>query len=335
MRAKVVHVDAENIANLPIESEIIKNAGGDLICGGVSDEKGIISVAYDADVILTDSAHITSSIIKKLTICKAIICYGIGYDHIDTEAATKHGIFVVNLPGYCAIEVANHTVMFILACARKLTWLDRGMRQGKWLNGHTLETFISSIGSIDGEQLGLIGLGSIGRAVAVKAKGLGMVVKAFDPLIEKKFFSDYGVSNLDMDELIQTSDYVSLHVPINSANHNLINKKQLNSMKPSANLINTSRGALVDEKALIHALINGFIAGAALDVYVDEPLPLDSPLLKIENVILTPHVGGYSNDSFARSHRLVGEEGARILRGEMPTAIANPKVKGFSRLELG
>jgi D-3-phosphoglycerate dehydrogenase len=333
MKPKVVHVDAARDAPLPLERAALTQVGAELICAGASRAEEIIIAAHDADVLLTDSARIGRSIIERLPRCRAIICYGIGFDHVDTQAATEYGILVVNIPAFCVEEVANHTILFILACAKKLIRLDRGLRAGRWPDSRTLEMTLSPLGSLYGEQLGLVGFGNIARAVAIRAKVFGLKVSAYDPFVHPVVFDELGVEQVSLDPLIETSDYVSLHTPLTSETRHLLNADRLRQMKPTAYLLNTSRGAVVDQAALIRALQEGWIAGAALDVFESEPLAPNSPLLKIDHVVVTPHVASYSDASFARLRQRVGEEAARVVSGQWPTAIANPEVKGHSRLE--
>jgi D-3-phosphoglycerate dehydrogenase len=331
--AKVVHADAERGAALPIERAVLAQAGAKLYCAGAFDADEIIAAAQDCDVLLTDNAPITRRVIKGLARCQAIVRYGIGYDNVDVPAATEHGILVVNIPAFCTEEVANHTILFILACAKKLIWLDHGLRDGRWPDKRDPESALAPMESVYGQRLGLVGFGNIARAVAFKAKAFGMQVHADDPYVPDAVFAECGVEIAHLDELVQGSDYLSLHTPLTPETRLLINETKLRRMKRSAFLVNTSRGAVVDQSALVRALQQKWIAGAALDVFQDEPLPADSPLLAMENVVLTPHVASYSDASFARLRRRVGEEAARVVSGQWPTALVNPEVKGRSRFE--
>ena len=333
MKPKVVHADAADIDALTPERAALAQAGAELICAGARAFDDILAAAHDCDVLLVDDAMITREILAALPRCLAIIRYGIGYDSVDTQAATEHGILVVNMPGFCSEEVANHTLLFLLACAKKLIRLDRGLRAGQWPDTRTLDSILAPMGSIYGERLGLIGFGGIGRAVAHRAQAFGLHVSASDPLVDQAVFDRHSVQQAELDAILETSDYVSLHTPLLPETRHLLDAKRLRLMKRSAYLINTSRGAIVDQAALIKALREGWIAGAALDVFEDEPLPGDSPLLNMDNVVVTPHVAFYSDASFARLRRRVGEEAARVVSGQWPTAIVNPEVKGRSRLE--
>jgi phosphoglycerate dehydrogenase-like enzyme len=224
-------------------------------------------------------------------------------------------------------------MMLLLACAKKLIWVDQGMRKGSWPDNRFLETTLSPVGSVVGERLGLVGMGSIGREMAKKAKAFGMHVSACTRHPEAPVYAELGVEPLPLRRLLEQSDYVSLHVPLNDQTRGLLGAEELRLMKPSAYLINTARGAVVDQDALITALQEKWIAGAGLDVFTPEPLPTDSPLLAMDNVVVTPHVASYSDAAFARMRSRVAEEVSMALRGQWPTAVVNPQVRGRSRLE--
>jgi len=229
--------------------------------------------------------------------------------------------------------VSNHTIMLLLACAKRLIGLDQGMRKGQWPDNRFLETTLSPVGSVYGQRLGLVGFGSIGREVARKAKVFGLHVSAFTRHLGAAVFEKYGVEPLPLPALLEQSDYVSLHVPLTDETRGMLGAAELRRMKPTAFLINTARGAVVDQEALVQALQEKWIAGAGLDVFSPEPLPADSPLLTMDNVVLTPHVASYSDAAFARMRRRVAEEVSMALRGKWPTAVVNPEVRGRSRLE--
>jgi phosphoglycerate dehydrogenase-like enzyme len=223
--------------------------------------------------------------------------------------------------------------MLLLALTKKLVLLDRRMREGHWTAPREMREVLPPTPPVYGERLGLVGFGSIARNVALKAQAFGLHVSAYDPLIDSAVFQAQGVTQAALDKVLTQSDYVSLHVPLTSDTRHLMNAERLRSMKPTAFLINTSRGGVIDEPALIHALQEGWISGVGLDVFAQEPLPAYSPLLKMDNVIVTPHTASYSEASRVRVRRRVAEEAARIARGEWPTALANPQVKGRSRFE--
>lgn len=329
---KVVHAEADTDAALPIERAILAEAGATLICAGAADADALIAAAHDADVVLSEAMSFDRRTLAGLTRCKAVIGYTIGLDHYDLDAATELGIAIAHTPGFCTEEVANHAVLLILACARRLLTLDRKTRAGWWPDPRHLERDLTPMGSLYGETLGLLSFGGIARSVALKAQTFGLKVQAFDPYVNEATFAAHCVQPRTFDDLIATSDYVSIHTPLTPATRHLIGEAQLRRMKPGAFLINTSRGAVVDETALARALREGWIVGAALDVFEHEPPALGNPLLHLDNVIVTPHAAYCSDGAYARVRRMVAEEAARALRGEWPVALANLAVKARARL---
>ena len=249
---------------------------------------------------------------KKLYEGKAKIIY----------AATEKGIMVVNCAGLLSEEVSNHTIMLLLACAKQLTILDQLTRQGIWS-----QKLSFSFPPIYGQTLGIIALGNIGRATARKAKIFGLNIIAYDPYLPPWIAKDYGVELVPtLQSLASRSDFVSLNTPLNRETKNLIGSSFFKSMKNSAYFINTARGDTVNEQDLIQALKNAEIAGAGLDVFENEPTPTSNPLLKMENVIVTPHTAGGSVNSIPHALERVGEETSRILSGKLPMSLVNPEV---------
>ncbi|MCS6846122.1 MAG: C-terminal binding protein [Anaerolineae bacterium] len=330
---KVVHAEADPNAALPIERAALAAVGAELVCAGASDEDALITAARDADLVLSEVMPFSRRTLARLPRCLAVVGYTIGLDHYDLPAATEQGIIIAHTPGFCADEVSNHVVMFILACARRLFPLDRKLRNGWWPDGRRLEAELTPMGSLRGETLGLVGFGRIARLVVDKLAPFGMRICAYDPYVEARLFAQHGVAPVALDDLLRESDYVSLHAPLSPATRGMIGARQLDLMKPGAFLINTSRGALVDEAALVEALRARRIAGAALDVFATEPLPRDHPLLALDNVIVTPHAAYCSDAAYARVRHMAADEAVRVLRGEWPLALANPDVKGRSRME--
>lgn len=332
MSFRIVHADlAPEVVG--IETKTLADAGLELICAQAKNQEQIVAAGRDADVLMTYDQGISRPIIQELARTQAIVSYGIGFDHIDTDAATEHGILVINTPGFCIEEVANHALMLLLALTKKLVLLDSRMRAGKWTVPREMREVLPPTPPIYGERLGLVGFGAIARNVALKAQVFGLNVSAYDPLVDAAVFQAQGVTRATLDEVLTQSDYISLHVPLTPETRNLLNAERLRAMKPTAYLINTSRGGVIDEPALIQALQAGWIAGAGLDVFAQEPLSADSPLLKMDNVTVTPHTASYSEASRVRVRQRVAQEAARIARGEWPTALANPRVKGHSRFE--
>ncbi len=333
-RFKIIHAEADADAALPIERAVLSRIGAALAGAATTDEDRLIALAHDADALLTEITPITRRLLAGLSRCKVVVAYSIGLDHIDTQAATDLGIAIAYTPGFCTEEVANHAMLLVMASARRLLTLDQKVRAGWWPAALHLERDLTPMGSLYGETLGLLSFGGIARSVAKKAQAFGMTVQAFDPFVSAETFQELGVRACGFDELLETSDYVSIHTPLTEQTRHLLGESQLRRMKPSAFLINTSRGAVVSEVALMRALQEKWIAGAALDVFEHEPLPPDHPLLGMSNVILTPHAAYCSTGAYAKVRRMAAEAAACVLRGEWPMALANPAVMGRSRMEL-
>ncbi|MBH77924.1 MAG: hydroxyacid dehydrogenase [Dehalococcoidia bacterium] len=319
----VVHVDKRPNVSFEIEQGIIEDGGGKFIATSSSDEDQLIANVRDADVILVSSAQITRRVVESMPKCKLIIRYGVGLDTLDIPAATDHGIVVAHFPDFCQPEVANQTMLLLLACAKKLRLLDSAVRDGSWRPGP-----LAPMGPIGGETLGLVALGNIARAVVPRAKAFGLNVIAHDPYLGEGVFRAQGVEQITtLEELLRRSDYVSVHTPLNAETRHLIGAAELAAMKPTAYLINTSRGPVVDEEALIEALDGRQIAGAGLDVFEREPLSTESPLARMENVVLMPHSASYSDQSFESMRRRVGDTVVGLMEGNWPQFVANPGVQ--------
>lgn len=245
---------------------------------------------------------------------------GVGYDTIDVAAATAHGVVVTTTVGSNTDAVADLTFALLLALARRIPYHDRLVRQGQgWTRVYGPE--------LSGKTLGIVGLGMIGRAVARRAAGFGMRVVANDLAPDAGYAAAQGITYLALDELLEQSDVVTLHVTLNPTSQGLIGARELGLMKPAALLLNTSRGGVVDEAALCRALADGLIAGAGLDVFEREP-PLGSPLLALENVVLTPHCAGTSRESVPRAALMAAQSVAAVLAGQQPPSSVNPQVAG-------
>jgi D-3-phosphoglycerate dehydrogenase len=319
----VVHVDATE-SSLKLERQALAGIDCEIISVAVSSEGEIIEAAKNATVLLNDHSPVTSAMVDQLTNCKLIIRYGHGYDTVDVDACTEAGIIVTNIAGSTSEEVSNHALTLMLASARELKRLDLATTSGRWAAVYSR----SILNRIYGETVGIVGFGWIGRAMARKCKALGMTVLVSDPYVGDHVAIEYGVEFVSKSELLERADYVTLHVPHLEDTHHYINSDALDQMKPTAYLINTSRGPVVDEQALITALKTKNIAGAGIDVYEQEPLSTDNPLLSMENVICTPHVAGSSELGWEIIRRRAGEEAARLLRGEHPKVVVNPEVLG-------
>jgi D-3-phosphoglycerate dehydrogenase len=307
--------------SLEPEQRVLAPLGVELRPGQCRSEEEIIELARGADAVLNCYAKITARVIDKLDHCKIIARYGIGVDNVDVIAATRAGILVTNVPDYCVDEVSDHALALLLALARQIVAADRAVKAGAW----DVVTH-AAIRRLRGQALGLIGFGKIAKALAAKVEPLGIKVIVYDPYLNPDLIARHGAEAVDFDRLLGESDAVSIHVPLSPETRNLIGPRELARMKPTAFLINTSRGGIVDEQALATALREGRLAGAALDVLGDEPAPADHPLMQAPNLILTPHLAFYSRESVIELQTKTAEEVARALRGESPRSPVNPEV---------
>ncbi len=309
-----------NFPSTSLEEAIVSAAGAELRKGQCRTEDEVIAFARDVDAIIVQYAPLTRRVLSELRRCRVIARYGIGVDNVDVPAATDHGIWVTNVPGFCAAEVAEHTLAFILSLGRRLVRLDRSVRAGQW------ETIgvMRPTRRLSELTLGLVGFGRVARELAPRARALGLRVVATAPHTSAEVMASFGVEQASFDQVLEQSDIVSLHLPLTSATRHLIDARRLAQMKPTAFLINTSRGALVDERALIDALREGRLAGAALDVLEVEPPARDNPLLAMDNVVVTPHSAYYSDDSLAYLQTAVAQEVVRVLGGDRPKSPVNP-----------
>ena len=323
-RLKVFRVDREGDRNPAVEeTEEITGIGAELISVDSGSEDETIAKAKAADAIITTGARISRHVLDNLPNLQVVVRYGVGFDTIDVEAATDNQVLVVNIPDYCYEEVSNHTIALFLACARKLAILNNLTSQGKWAHAGSS---LAPMGPISGQTFGVVGCGNIGRAVAKKASCFGVEMLGYDPYLEEKVATSAGIRLVSLSDLLKRSDYVSLHTPLTEETRHMIGEQQLRLMKPTAYLINTSRGPVVDEEMLIKALREKWIAGAGIDVLEKEPPAPSNPLLAMENVIVTPHVAYYSDDSVVRMRRSVGREAARVLSGKWPKNLVNKGV---------
>ena len=288
----------------------------------IGDAEEVIQRARDADGLIVSSSPVTRRVMEALEGLKVVMRTGVGYDVIDVPAATDLGVVVINVPDIWIREVANHALALLLAWNRKIVTLDREVRAGVW--GSRVPGPVT--GSLHGETVGIVGLGNIGSAFARRVAALETRVIACDPYVDDARFRALGVERVDLMTLAARSDYVSVHALLNPETRGLIGEAFLRRMKPTACLINTSRGPVVDEAALGRALKEGRLAGAALDVFEEEPLGAHSPLRDIDNVILTPHAAYFSSPAVAQVPRRCGEEVARVLMKERPLHVVNPEV---------
>ena len=319
-----IHSDGGDPAAFAIERDLIEGAGARFEVTRSSSEGELIENLKGADAVLVAAAPITRSVIESLPRLKLLIRYGVGLDSLDVPAATDNGVVIAHYPDFCQPEVANHATMLLLACAKKLTAIQRAVRDGRWRPGP-----LSPMGAVHGQTLGLVAFGNIAQAFVPRARALGLDIVAFDPFASDEAFERLEVERVaTLDDLLARSDYVSLHTPLTSETEHMMSRAQFKRMKSSAYLINTSRGPTVDEAALIEALQSGEIAGAGLDVFEHEPLAADSPLVEMDNVVLTPHSASFSDYAFDTMKRRIGETVIDVMNGRWPetATVANPEL---------
>jgi D-3-phosphoglycerate dehydrogenase len=273
----------------------------------------ILEVARDADAILVTYAKLPAEVLQQLTRCKAIGRFGLGVDNIDVPAASARGIVVTYVPDYCMQEVSDHAMALLLALARKVPFSNKLVQARRWEM-----PAVAPLRRLEGQVLGLIGFGNIPRALAPKAKAFGLKVVTYDPYASNEVFAAAGVEGVSFDDLLARSDFISVHAPLMPATRGLVNAAAFARMKKGALIVNTARGPLIDERALIAALDSGQLGGAALDVVTTEPLAKDSPLLGRDNVILTPHTAFYSVEALEELQTKCASDVARVLSGEKP-----------------
>jgi len=299
-------VDLNEEPRPPTREELIEH---------VKDKDGLLC-------LLTDK--IDKEVLDAGSKLRVISTYSVGYDHIDVEEATKRGIYVTYTPGVLTDAVADHAWALLLAIARRVVEADNCVRQGCWKIAWAPDFMLGT--DVYGKTLGIIGLGRIGTAVARRAKGFNMRVLYYDKVKKVDKEKELGVEYRPLDEVLKESDFVVISVVLTKETYHMIGERELKLMKPSAYLINIARGAIVDTNALVKALKEGWIAGAALDVFEEEPLPKDHPLTKLKNVILTPHIASATTETRARMADLAVENLLSVLKGEEPKHLVNPEV---------
>ncbi len=297
-------------------------------------EEETIAVARDADVLVVVPAdqRIPRRVIEGLPRCRYILGLISGYDGIDVAAATEHGILVTNFPDLYFEEVADHTMALILACSRKIVELNQLVKRGEWV----VDRMGSRLGRelwprltrLQGQTLGIVGFGHIARSLVPKAKGFEMKLIAFDPYVPPGDFDEFGVESVELDRLLGESDFVSVLTPLSGETRGMLGLEEFRKMKPTAYVINTARGPIINREALYTALTQGLIAGAGLDTTEPEPSnPGNNPLLSLDSVIVTAHSAGQDRIAFANTARLTVEQVLRVTRGEWPDNLVNPEVK--------
>ena len=286
------------------------------------DAESLAREAADAHIILTCYTEIPARVIDAAKNLKGIVKYGVGTDAIDIEAATRNGVAVVNCPDYGSDTVADHAFALLISLARQIPKIDRAMRSKAWV--WPLPECLGV--DLSGKTLGLLGLGRIGRAMARRGAGFGMPCIAYDPYVPHETSVSLGVRPVGFDALLESSDFLSVHCIHTPETRGILGEREFKVMKDSAFLINVSRGAIAEQKALFRALHEGWIAGAGLDVAVDEPLTADYPLLGKDNVILTPHLAWWTEEAFDRVEQQTLARIIEILEGRRPENLKNPEL---------
>lgn len=299
---------------------------GNVIWADCKDERELVEKVRDtnARVIISEYFKITERIMGASPALEGIVVWGVGYEHVDVDAASASGLYVVNTPGSNAESVAEHTFGLLLSLSRRLFQTDAFVRKGGWVSReearlpHELRAR-----DLYGKTLGIIGIGAVGSRVARIAHSFNMRVLAFDPYVSAGVARERGAELADLEKLLRESDFVTLHVVLTEETEGMIGAEELNLMKPTAYLFNASRGPVIDEKALISALKERKIAGAGLDVFDEEPIDLGNPLLEFDNVIVTPHCAGNSEEALRSTSLMVSEEVVRILHNQAPKNLVN------------
>ncbi len=321
-RLQIVNVDCN--FTYDEEKRRIEAAGAELVLRKARTEAEIIAACAQASVVLLENADtpLTARVISALPACRAIIRYGVGIESVDLAEATRRGVVVANAADFCTEEVSDHAAALLLASVRRIAFFDRQLRAGGWQNFK----LVPPLRRARCLTLGLIGWGRIAQAVARKLQGFQPRMVATDPFV-RTLPPGSGVELVSMERLLRESDLVSIHVPLNPETRHLIGEKALQLMKPSAFLVNTSRGGVVDQAALVRALEEKRLGGAALDVFEEEPLPVSSPLRAMEQITLTPHYAASSQDSMAHLHGTVSDSVEAVLKGYWPPFPVNLQVQ--------
>ena len=300
----------------------LKDSGMNLIDmrgSGVEDPKFVAALKQADAVLCGNDLLINDAVLDMAPGIKAIAKMGAGLDTVDIDAATRHGAVVFHTPGANNQAVADHTFALMLNVARKIIYCDQSLRQKRWEHTKIMGLEIWQ------KTLGLIGLGAIGRCVALRAKGFDMKVVAHDPYWPEKFATEQGIARLEIDELLRVADVISIHAPLTPENRGMIDEQALKAMKPTAILINAARGGIVNEADLYRALKDNVIAGAGIDVFETEP-PSDSPLLALDNVVLTPHTAAFTFEGMNNMSVGVAEQLVEYQKGNKPEFIVNGEV---------
>lgn len=323
-RQKVVIIDCDH-GSIEEEKAVLSQLEADLDFGEITGEEEILARCHDADGLINQYAPLTKKVLEHLPRCKVVSRYGVGVDGIDLSAATALGIIVANVPDYCVDEVSDHTLALFLSWVRKVILLDQSIRSGIW----DFRVAIP-IHRLRDKTYGIVGCGRIGQGVARRVSAFGLRVIGCDPYLTEVG----GIQLVPFERLLVESDFISIHCSLTESTHHLFGRDQFQGMERKPLVMNLSRGAVVDEAALTEALEKGWISGAALDVLEKEPPDTKNPLMRRDNVILSPHIGFYSEESKSELKRRAAENVTSVLMGKLPSSLVNREVVGKSRARL-
>ena len=306
--------------NFHIEKEILAGINAVVKIGHCKTEEDVIKIGSDMDGLLVSYVPIGKKVIENLHKCKVIVKYAVGVDNIDLEAATLKKIFVVNVPRYCVEEVSTHTLALLLNLARKISKYDQSVKKGSW------DPLVGDpIFRMENKVFGIIGFGNIGKRVAEKIRPFKLSVMVYDPFVNSEVIAKYSAKKVKLETLLRRSDYITLHCPLNKSTKHLIDFKEIEMMKKGVFIINTSRGEIINQKALYKALKDGKIAGAALDVLEKDP-PLLTNIMNTDKIIYTPHVAWNSVEAEKELRKSAAQEVKRVLEGGKPLNLINKEV---------
>mgnify|MGYP001496640151 FL=1 len=322
MAFKVLITDHAWPTTEPEQAVLRDEVGAGSIVAPDASEETLVSLATDVDAIMTCFAQVTPAVLQAATKCVAVGRFGVGFDNIAVDTATELGMAVTYVPDYCVDEVSDHVMALLLTWNRRVALLDNSVKTTGW--GSVPLTM--RIMRLRGKTLGIIGFGRIGKSVCEKARAFGLDILVSDPYVSAEIVAERGARMVDMDTLLSESEFVSLHSPLTDETHNLISSRELELMKSDAFLVNCARGPLIDESALYDGLTSGQIAGAGLDVMVDAVPPPGTPLLGLDNIIITPHTAFFSQEATLELEQRAAREVCRVLKGEMPENLVNPDV---------
>jgi len=319
MKQYRVVVSDDRYENYNEENKVLSELGISVEIHNLENTEDAISILKDADAVLVNLFPLTRDIVETMDKCRVIVRYGVGYDNVDVEAATKKGIWVARVPDYSMEDVSDHALALLLSSVRKIAYKDRKIRSGQWNLHKDWPAF-----RIAGKTLGLIGFGAIARVLFRKISGLGLEkVLVFDPYVPADEIRKLGGEPSSLDEVTGQSDFISIHAPLTDETRGMIGQEAFMRMKNNCILVNTSRGPIVDEETLYQALKTGQIAAAGIDVFNTEPLAADSPLRELENITFTDHAGWYSEESIVELKTKAARNILSVLKGGKPVYPVN------------